>query len=246
MELDIGLDFFTCTVINKYKKAEQVIKKGVNSRNEYGQTGIFFTDTPKILIENGADVNVKDKMGKTPLFLSNTENSRVLIQHGADVNAKNRRGDTPIFLADRDKMNILIESGADCNIKNNLGQTPLFYSYGTSDILIKNKVLLNIQDYSGKTPIFYSNLYKTKLLVEAGADIHIKDFYGQTALDYCDLYAKKRYLINAIAAQKILRCIRMFLAVKRVNYLRILPENLFKDEFRYTRMKIIGISDFWY
>jgi len=142
-------------------------------------------------------------------------------------------------------MKVLIEAGADVNSKNNLGQTPLFYSYGTSDILIKNKALINIQDCYGKTSLFYSNLYKTKLLVEYGANIYIKDSYGKTALDHCKLHAKRKFLIRVIAADKIVRYIRMFLAFKKVNYIRSLPENLFKDEFRYTRMKILGISDFW-
>lgn len=46
----------------------------------------------KILIENGASVDIKDREGKTPLHVSaihdNGEIARFLIEHGADVDAK--------------------------------------------------------------------------------------------------------------------------------------------------------------
>lgn len=53
-------------------------------------------DTVKFLIENGADVNAKDKRGETPLmFASAFDRCRVLkllIDNGADVNAKDKGG----------------------------------------------------------------------------------------------------------------------------------------------------------
>lgn len=246
MELDLGSELLASALVGD-EEYQNIIKEGVdiNFRNRYGQTALFFSNATRILINAGAHVDIKDNMGKTPLFLSDSEKSKILIEYGANVNSKNRRGDTPIFIADRKKMKVLIEAGADVNSKNNLGQTPLFYSYGTSDILIKNKALINIQDCHGKSALFYSNHYKTELLVEHGANIYIKDHYGKTALDHSKHYGKTKFLIRVISADKIVRYIRMFLSFKKVNYLRILPENLFKDEFRYTRMKILGISDFW-
>lgn len=53
----------------------------------------------KILIENGADVNLKDKRGSTPLywaaFRNNFEIAKMLLEKGADVNIKNNDGATP-------------------------------------------------------------------------------------------------------------------------------------------------------
>jgi hypothetical protein len=57
----------------------------------------------KLLIEYGADVNVKDESGQTPLLIAATvpylEGIRVLIENGADVNAMDNEGNTPLKIA---------------------------------------------------------------------------------------------------------------------------------------------------
>jgi ankyrin repeat protein len=80
----------------------------------------------KECLENGADVNCKDKWGQTPLMESSyygyLEIVKVLIENGVDVNCKNDNGDTPLMNSSHmnhlEIVKVLIENGADWNIKD--------------------------------------------------------------------------------------------------------------------------------
>ena len=113
-------------------------------------------DGAKVLINNGADVNAKDRYGQTPLFWArNVDIAKVLINNGADVNAKDRRGQTPLFWTRNvDIAKVLINNGADVNAKDRHGQTPLFFSdyQNVANLLIKNGADINIKDNSGNRP----------------------------------------------------------------------------------------------
>ena len=60
-------------------------------------------DSVEALLKSGADVNVKDGLGNTPLMtaikLGSTPILQILINHGADVNAENNKGETALYLA---------------------------------------------------------------------------------------------------------------------------------------------------
>ncbi len=62
-------------------------------------------DIIQLLVDHGANVNVKDDKGKTPLHCAsvtaNLENMRALLENGADVNAVDDEGNTPLQLAQR-------------------------------------------------------------------------------------------------------------------------------------------------
>ena len=100
----------------------------------------------EVLLELGADINVRDSQGNTPLhdaFLKKDNKYKVIIEllidKGADINAQNYEGNTPLHSAlvnyDYDTASLLINMGADINIPNKLGTTPKqMYAFCSSRI----------------------------------------------------------------------------------------------------------------
>jgi ankyrin repeat protein len=173
----------------------------------------------KFLVENGADVNVKDFLfGKTPLFDA-AHNGRLgivkyLIENGADVNVKAYSGETPLCRTiGLDVIKYLVKNGADVNVKSDaVAVTPLSYAIYNSDFiydvdnvsfsclkivkyLVENGADVNLKDTSGKTPLFVAtfrdDLEVIKYLVKNGADVNAKNNDDQTVLDYVEEYVEK-------------------------------------------------------
>ncbi len=73
------------------------------------------------LLQKGANPNVRDKSGTTPLMLATRlrfiEGARVLLQKKADVNQTNNRGETALIravqLRDSEMTRLLLKNGAD-------------------------------------------------------------------------------------------------------------------------------------
>ena len=90
-------------------------------------------DQVKLLISKGADVNMENRMGWSPLR-TGVQNSRraiveLLIAQGADVNAKDNRGQTPLHVAvtlgQKEVVELLIAKGADVNVMGSRGDNAL-------------------------------------------------------------------------------------------------------------------------
>ena len=93
----------------------------------------------ELLVENGADVSVKNEKGSTPLHKAasggHKEIVELLIAKGADVNAKLKNGLNPLqCAATKEIAELLIAEGADVNAKNRGGKTPLDFTIRSSEI----------------------------------------------------------------------------------------------------------------
>lgn len=130
--------------------------KYTNYRDRHGQTPLYIAikyghvDAVKLLIYLGADVNIQDETGNSPLHtaIRSIEKTRrikdivlkenaikryvelvdILMQHSADLHVRNIYGDTPLHLAAREGhirgIKILLNQGARFS-KNNYGHTPI-------------------------------------------------------------------------------------------------------------------------
>lgn len=82
-------------------------------------------------IEQGVDINGKDKDGRTPLFCSIDANRidllEALLEHGAEIEAVDKHGRTPLWFAGRNKktlmVKLLLKSGAAVDIADAYGKT---------------------------------------------------------------------------------------------------------------------------
>jgi hypothetical protein len=109
----------------------------------------------RALISHGAHVNVKDKVGYTPLHYTvqqlEAENMRLLLEAGADPNAGDMEGETTLMLLVRcinvtkmfppyeEMLRMLIARGADVNIRNKAGETALSMVY-KEDIHLRKRL----------------------------------------------------------------------------------------------------------
>ncbi|MBR4508599.1 MAG: ankyrin repeat domain-containing protein [Elusimicrobiaceae bacterium] len=93
----------------------------VNEKNLLGRTALHcvpgwgeYIETVKLLIAKGADVNIKDDYGRTPIFNASEEKVKLLIAAGADVNVRDVSGMTPLDYATTDEeiKKLLIKQGA--------------------------------------------------------------------------------------------------------------------------------------
>ncbi|MDD2918354.1 ankyrin repeat domain-containing protein [Rhodoferax sp.] len=95
-----------------------------------------FTIMAKMLLNAGADVNEKDKLGLTPLMVACGKSTvgykdvaEMLIRKGAHINVRDPMGYTPLLLAlsggTIDIAELLINRGADITARTRKGDTPL-------------------------------------------------------------------------------------------------------------------------
>jgi cytohesin len=140
----------------------------------------------KKLLKEGADPNVRDEKGRTPLHHAVKDNRldivKLLVESGADVNAPDNYGLTPLHYAVHSGyeklVDFLLRHGADPNAKDIGGYTPLHISAfeGHPATII---LPLELGD-SSEEPETYMRI--AKLLIKSGADVNMKNNGGRTPL----------------------------------------------------------------
>jgi len=146
------------------------------------------TDAMRMLLDNGANPNLKNDSDSTALMwsVSDAAKVRLLLEHHADVNTATKRGRTAILLAsltDRSAeiMRLLIAAGADIKAVDGTKMTVLHGATLGSDtetikLAIDAGLDVNAADFAGFTPLMNAamagNVAAAKLLIAKGANVN--------------------------------------------------------------------------
>ncbi len=150
----------------------------------------------KFLVERGANVNMKDRYGSTPLLeaikLGHIESIEYLIEHGADVDY----GNIPLIEAVKSKCSLevtkcLIDHFADPNLKDRHGNTALSEAVRLNNVNLTNYLIEHGADVNWRSrrnhnslihiTLNNDNLDLLRCLIEHKAPL-IEDLWGNTPL----------------------------------------------------------------
>lgn len=191
------------------QKVEKLLKKtlfrtpaDVNFKM-YGKAPLYrastngYIEIVKLLIDKGADINIKNDDDRTPLYQASIwdykEIAEILIDKGADINVKDKNGETPLFGATfsckDETAKILIIKGADVHCKGRSDKTPLhnacrYHHKEIVEMLIAKGADANVQDIYGDSPLHeaHSNKDIIELIINKGADVNVRNKRGETPL----------------------------------------------------------------
>ena len=198
-----------------YENNLSAIQKAVESnpaviqmKNQHQQTLLFLAssygrlDIVKYLLEKGADIEAKDKMGRTPLITAARERGgietiRLLVEKGAAVNAVDDAKDSALYLAAwrgfEDIVDYLLEKGAEVPAKDEKGAWIISEAanHGLErlfDVMAAKGADLKIQVEDNATLLHSASgggsLQIISTLLKSGLNVNTKDDCGWTPLHY--------------------------------------------------------------
>ncbi|MCX5862258.1 MAG: ankyrin repeat domain-containing protein [Deltaproteobacteria bacterium] len=162
------------------------------------------------LLHKGADPNVVNKTGQTPLiafaekWAPNAGHLEPFLQKGVNVNARDKDGKTVLIVAAESPLDHqtgvgavghLIAKGANINFHDNEGKTALMVAAakGRKEIvklLLEKNSEINARDAKGGTALMAAlengHLDVAEALINAGTDVNVADNSGMTAAAYAE------------------------------------------------------------
>ncbi len=192
---------FTIVPTNTFDEQQKMNKRLIQAA-EVGDTATVFE-----LLKAGADINVLDDQGRTPVMVATHGNHvdtvQALIEAGADINIQDNRLDNPFLYAGAEGfleiVKLTIAAGADTRLTNRFGGTALIPAAERGHVEIVNELLtftdvdINHVNDLGWTALLEAVILSdgggrhqqiVQVLVDHGADVHIPDKNGITSLQH--------------------------------------------------------------
>lgn len=163
--------------------------------------GAWSADAVRVLLRAGANPNIRNTSGDTPLIVAASKRSadvvRMLIDHGADITCRRKNNSTALHVACAAAapsiVRALVERGADVNALNEANDTPLIVAAATNSFecvcaLLESgrDVLVNAQRENGATALHFActrgNASAAARLLDAGATVDATNHAGDTSL----------------------------------------------------------------
>ena len=223
---------------NDHEEVIRLIEEGkedVNAKDKRDSTSLYaaiFQGNIKMLaalIGAGADVNLREKGGFSPIHLvallghsmsGKTKQDlkvlpkviEMLIEAGADVNARDKDDDqTPLYMAVEETGNIVlvnafIAARADVNAKDRNWHTPLHRASFNNELVVVQALIdsgadVHVKDKNGFTPLHLAKkVGVTNVLINAGADVNAQCENGYTPLDYASLFSDSHLMHVLVTA----------------------------------------------
>ena len=175
----------------------------------------------KILLEYGANPNLKDANGQTPLHLAIADDKieivKLLLEYLVDYNSKDNSGNIPLTLAIKKNrieiVELLLQYGVDPNLKDDEGKFPLYLAIMDNnlemvELLLKYGANPNLKDSLGDTflhkAVQENDLRIVQLLINYGADPNLKNIFGITPLGLASKKGHKK-IARFLRYQKIIK-----------------------------------------
>jgi ankyrin repeat protein len=148
-------------------------------------------DAARLILALGADVNAKNKRGRTPLCSAydggHLDVMRLLLEHGADADVYYGFDILLSHMASwcgrADVIHLLLQHDADVNARNQSNETPLHFASirgqaRVAQLLLEHGAVVNAQSANHSTPLYYASEFGyrevVRILLEHGADVHIR------------------------------------------------------------------------
>ena len=197
-------ELFKATVFGEIGKIRRILSNGmvdVNSLNRsYHSTALIqavirsYKEVVQLLLHAGADPNMADKHGKTPLHLAGREIEvvKALLDAGADPDRRVIQGNTPIHLAayngNLNVVKLLMERGADPTKRGGNGRDALAIAAmkGQNNVvifLLERGIDPTKRDRDGKSPFALALEHKHKATAKILLDHIFKSGNHQALYD---------------------------------------------------------------